>query len=126
MAQNMKKLIFAAVAANLMLVCVAQSGFAQARRQREYQPARPTISPYTGLLQTNFGALPNYFSLVRPQQEQTAFNRRIQNTTRFQSISIQNIGSRSAQPLTNQTGQNAGFEQYLHFYPPIRLRDRVR
>lgn len=123
----MKKLRLAVViTANLILACVAQNSFGQARGEREYQPARPTLSPYTGLLQSNFGALPNYFAIVRPQQQQTAFNRRIQTTTRFQAIRIQDIASGTDRPIANQTGQNAGFEQYLHFYPPIRLSDRSR
>ncbi len=102
-----------------------QSGFAQTRSQREYQPARPTISPYTGLTQTNFGALPNYFSIVRPQLEQRSFNRRIQTTTRFQSLSIQNVENRDPQAVS-RTGRSASFENYLHYYPTIRLRERRR
>lgn len=104
----------------------ASDSQAQRRTQRVYEPTRPTLSPYTGLLQSNSGALPNYFALVRPRLEQEAFNSRIQSTTRFQAIQIQNFGRGTTDPAARQTGRGAGFEHYLHYYPPIRLRDQRR
>ncbi|GAB5405595.1 MAG: hypothetical protein Aurels2KO_38260 [Aureliella sp.] len=121
----MRVATLAMLAASVAAVVPAQSSFAQTRSQRAYQPARPTISPYTGLTQSNFGALPNYFSIVRPQLEQRSFNRRIQTTTRFQALSIQNVENRET-PEVVRTGRSAGFENYLHYYQPIRLRERRR
>ncbi len=113
-------------AALVLVGVLALDCSAQTRQSGEYQPARPTISPYAGLLQTNVGSLPNYFSLVRPRLEQTAYIRQLQATTRVQSISIQNVRRETLTATTTQTGRSAGFEQYLHFYPPIRLSERIR
>lgn len=98
-----------------------QVAYGQQRRgPTQYQPANPTMSPYVGLLQGNTGAIPNYFSLVRPRLEQRAFNQQLQSTSRLQPIDIQQSTSSSATPSTRfQTGKNAGFGRYLHYYPEI-------
>lgn len=53
------------------LVCLGLSPIASAQR---YQPSRPTVSPYMNLLRNNNSPIPNYYSFVRPHQNQTAFN----------------------------------------------------
>jgi hypothetical protein len=40
----------------------------------QYQPRRPTVSPYLNLTRFNDGGLPNYYALVRPQIQQQQFN----------------------------------------------------
>ena len=105
----------------------ATSAQAQQRStQRRFEPARPTISPYVGLLQSNTGSIPNYFTLVRPRLDQQQFNSQVRATERIRSQQIQQL-SRSAaggEPVL-QTGKQAGFMQFLHFYPePDSLRRR--
>jgi hypothetical protein len=90
-----------------------------------YEPARPTVSPYAGLLQTNLGPIPNYHLLVRPRQQQRAFNQQLQATTQTQSLQIQALSSGAAQqPTAVQTGKGAGFMQYLHYYQPMQPVNR--
>lgn len=61
-------------------VCVAQVG--------QYQPSRPTVSPYLNLGRFNTGALPNYYSLVRPQIQQRDFNQQAQALNRAQQTQL--------------------------------------
>lgn len=105
------------------------SVYSQTRRgeERQYRPARETVSPYIGLLQGNAGAAPNFYTLVRPRLDQRAFNQQLQATSRIQSLDIQRItGSAESSPRAVLTGKNAGFEQYLHYYPtlPVTVRGR--
>lgn len=105
------------------IFAVASSGIATAQRPSDgqYRPARPTLSPYMGLLQTNTGPIPNYFSLVRPMMQQQSFNRQLSQATRAQSIQIQSLSTQGSQAQpTSQTGNASGFQQYLHYYPPMR------
>jgi len=98
------------------------SAFSQTRRSdvQRYQPARPTLSPYVGLLQGNRGAIPNYYTMVRPQLEQRTFNQQLQATARVQSLDIQTLtSSEDSSPRRVQTGKSAGFEQYLNYYPTL-------
>lgn len=105
----------------LGVVLVADDAAAQRGQGAQYRPAQPTMSPYIGLLQTNVGPIPNYFSLVRPRQEQRAFNRQLQATTRVQSLQIQQLSSGTPQqPSAPQTGKAAGFMQHLHYYPQVQ------
>jgi hypothetical protein len=104
------------------LICFLTANLeVHAQRPAQYQPARPTISPYARLLQTNVGPIPNYYSLVRPQLQQRAFNQQLQATTRVQSLQIQALSTGTPpQPLTPQTGKSAGFGQHLHYFPPVQ------
>lgn len=115
-------LAFAAVTLALATTAQAQ----QRSTQRSYEPASPTISPYVGLLQSNSGAIPNYFSLVRPRLDQQQFNSRVRATERIRSLQIQQLSrnAASSEPVL-ETGNQAGFMQFLHYYPdPNALRRR--
>ncbi len=98
------------------------NAFSQTRRSdvRRFQPARETLSPYVGLLQGNNGAIPNYYTLVRPRLEQRTFNQQLQATANVQSLDIQTLTtSADSRPRRVQTGKSAGFEQYLNYYPTM-------
>ena len=105
----------------LVSVMLASTVSAQRRSQWQYQPSSPTMSPYLNLLQTNFGPVPNYFSLVRPQLKQQAFNRQVETNQRSQSLQIQTLSEEvaPAAPIS-RTGKSGGFMEYLHYYPPAR------
>ena len=90
--------------------------FAQAPRR--YQPATPTVSPYLNLTRSNVGGLPNYYSLVRPQLQQQAFNnqQRVLNAQQ-QALQIQQSAAvdrlrNSLQQTIAPTGKRAGFMTY--------------
>jgi hypothetical protein len=103
------------------------NAFSQTRRSdvRQYRPAQGTLSPYVGLLQGNNGVIPNYYTLVQPRLEQRDFNQQIQATTRIQALDIQTLtGSPESTPRAVQTGKNAGFQQYLHYYPTMPVTRR--
>lgn len=64
----------AGVVAVLLLVGLVAPTVCLAQSVPRYQPSRPTISPYINLLRNNNSAVPNYYSFVRPMQQQMAFN----------------------------------------------------
>ena len=110
--------------AAILMCCIltasaASSAEAQQRStQRRFEPARPTVSPWLGLLQSNSGAIPNYFSLVRPRLEQQQFNAQVRANEQFRSLQIQQLNSSAAGGETvPQTGKPAGFMQFLHYFP---------
>lgn len=83
---------------------------------RRYQPNTPTVSPYLNLLRNdNNGGFPNYYSLVRPQLQQNAFNQRQrafnQQQLSFESQQAAAVGDLSAQvqPLITPTGKAGQF-----------------
>ena len=115
------------------LVCVACFGFAfapeasaQRRSNWQYQPSKQALSPYLNLLQTNFGPVPNYYSLVRPRLAQDSFNRQVEQSERAQSLRIQAISEQETQtqPIS-RTGKSSGFMDYLHYYPAPGARTTV-
>ena len=83
---------------------------------RRYQPNTPTVSPYLNLLRNdNNGGFPNYYSLVRPQLQQNAFNQR-QKGINAQQLSFdaqQNAAvgdlTTQVQPLIAPTGKAGQF-----------------
>jgi hypothetical protein len=104
--------VLAALAA-FGLLDASQSHGQQARR---YRPRTPTVSPYLNLLRREEGdGLPNYYSLVRPQLQQQAFNNQQQQFNQQQLIlSAQQsaaIGALSTQlqPTLTPTGKASGF-----------------
>jgi hypothetical protein len=106
---------------------LASDASAQRRSQWQFQPSSPTLSPYLNLLQTNFGPVPNYYSLVRPQLSQQAFNRQVEANQRSQTLRIQALTEEGAPaaPIT-RTGKAGGFMEYLHYYPPRQTPTRQR
>jgi hypothetical protein len=66
--------------------------------QRRYEPARPTVSPYLNLFGRQRGIVPNYFTEVRPlqqqyqfQQQQNQFNQTQQQRWQQQNQSIMQL-----------------------------------
>ena len=76
------------VAALLGCVWLTESCIAQVKR---YQPKSPTVSPYLNLTRTNTSAVPNYYSLVRPQQIQRAINQQEQALRQRQAGALQRL-----------------------------------
>lgn len=107
---------------------------------------RPTVSPLINLFNSNQGGVNNYFSFVRPLQQQQRLNQQQLN----QSARLQQQLNRPGQfggggPITlgpqlggqqsmlRQAPQGVGapstaatFLNYSHYYPPQRLRQRQR
>jgi len=106
-----------------LVAFTANDASAQRRIQRQYQPASPTVTPYLNLLQSNFGPIPNYYSMVRPRLQQQAFNRQVAASQRAQSLTIQAISEEQAEETpVSRTGKAAGFLNYLHYFPPPPTR----
>ena len=78
------------------------------QQPRRYQPATPTVSPYLNLTRSNVGGLPNYYSLVRPQLQQQAFNQQQLIVQAQQSAAVNRLRGELQQPLT-PTGKASGF-----------------
>jgi hypothetical protein len=106
----------------IVLACAAASS-----AQQRYQPSTPTVSPYLNLFQNNRGngplnrALPNYYSLVRPQLDQNQFNRAQLQVQQQQNQSIQQLQAGVgflAQQQTGQaiTGHNSWFRNTSQYY----------
>jgi hypothetical protein len=113
-------LIFVAVALFSPLTVRAQN------RSGQYTPSRPTVSPYLNLLRRDAGPVTNYYTQVRPQQQQQVINQQ-QQTINLQQQSLlqtQQQGLRSVQesvlqirqPQANPTGTGGGFMNFSHFY----------
>lgn len=108
--------------------------FAQVRR---YRPSTPTVSPYNALTRLNGGALPNYFSIVRPQLDQRAFNLQEQTLRRGQSqtlLRLQNDIQRGLLPAAAtgtgssflNPGTRSSFLDTSRFYPRVTTGRRLR
>ena len=92
-----------------------------------YTPQRPTVSPYLNLLRNDNGPVPNYYSLVRPQLNQQAFDRQIGSVARLQSLSIQRLEDVAQMQTTRSTGTGSVYRNLSHFYPAKRTAaDRRR
>ncbi|MCX7396074.1 MAG: hypothetical protein NT138_00175 [Planctomycetales bacterium] len=86
-----------------------------------YTPQRPTISPYLNLLRNDNGSLPNYFSLVRPQQNQRNLDNQILSTTRSQARQVQELNDLAAGGTSGgATGSAGTYRNLSHFYPANR------
>lgn len=96
---------FTASACLLALALVADAAHCQVQR---YQPSTPTVSPYLNLTRTNLSGLPNYYSLVRPQLNQRAFNQQQLQTQARQAQTLDQLRADVQGSLT-PTGKNAGF-----------------
>ena len=78
---------------------------------RRYQPRRPTTSSYLNLTRRSTGALPNYYSLVRPAQRQREFNRQEQAIRSQQAGALQRLQNQVQVGLrpAGATGKRSGF-----------------
>ena len=112
------------------LVACSATKRSDAQEIRRYQPATPTVSPYLSLGRFNTTGLPNYYTLVRPLNNQRQLNLRTQRLQRQQATTIQRLERRQLSPeavtgtgsrfLT--PGSRAGYQNTLQFYPPVTLR----
>lgn len=97
------------VLAGLVIACCADRCQAQVAR---YQPRTSTVSPYLNLGRTNFGGLPNYYALVRPQIQQREFNTQAARVAQLQAMEISSLQSQVQQGLAPQgtaTGSSSWF-----------------
>lgn len=107
MLANHQRLLIGAIAlCGCLFDCL--EGDAQVRR---YQPSKPTVSNYLNLTRQNNGAVPNYYSLVRPMQRQREFNLQEQSLRRQQAGAIQQLQNDVQQGLqpASPTGRQSGF-----------------
>lgn len=75
-------------------IALAAAGNSQAQyQQRRFQPSRPTVSPYLNLFRFNNSVIPNYQSLVRPEQEAIRFRQQQQQLDRQQQAELQRLQS---------------------------------
>lgn len=109
MCRSLRPLVFAALVA---MYCVNASG------QPRYAPSRPAISPWLNLTGggSNFGGLPDYYRLVRPQQEQR----------RFETLAIQRFSLIDELRTSGSTGSGSVFNNLSHYYPSSRTRSGRR
>jgi hypothetical protein len=85
---------------------------------RRYEPSRPTVSPYLNLFRERTGVVPNYYTLVRPLQDQYHVNQLQQQYMRQQNQVIQQLQSEvyglqrnPASPMVAPTGKGSWFGQ---------------
>jgi hypothetical protein len=85
---------------------------------RRYQPSRPTVSPYLNLFRERTGVVPNYYTLVRPFQDQYHVNQLQQQYMRQQNQVIQQLQTdvyglqkNQAAPVIAPTGTGSWFGQ---------------
>jgi hypothetical protein len=93
----------------ILLLAAALPADAQGQVARRYQPSRPTVSPYLNLFRNNVGPLPNYYSLVRPQINQQAFNTQIAAQQAQQKSALNLLQSQPAQQAATPTGKSGWF-----------------
>jgi hypothetical protein len=80
-----------------------------------YQPQRPTVSPYLNLLRNDNGALPNYYSLVRPQLNQQSFDNQILSRAESQARATQKLSDVATKGQSGPTGTSSTFRNFSHF-----------
>src|SRR4051812_29542348 len=92
MSTNLKSCLAISVAASCLVLASATAGTGQQR----YQPSTPTVSPYLNLFQNQRNgqfnrALPNYYTLVRPQLQQQQVNQTQQKLIQQQDSTIEQL-----------------------------------
>jgi len=102
---------------------------------RRYQPASPTVSPYLNLVRPE-GALPNYYSQVRPQQQQRQLQQDVARFGRQQSLVNRRLEQQLGQPRailptgTASWFMNDGPRGYFlnsgRYYDQLELRGPIR
>ena len=122
----------------IQLICIAlaigfvigMSDTAEAQRPGHFFPARPTFSSYLLYRQVNNTGIPNYYSYVRPaNQNRTLRPATINSTSRRQALSIEDevakvLESQLRQRVTTGIGQPsvaAQFGDTSHFYPRTQI-----
>jgi TolA-binding protein len=127
MPTNSKFCLAVAMTAGMLTLVGGATNTAQAQG---YQPSRPTVSPYLNLFQNNRGgqfnrALPNYYSLVRPQQQQQQVNQTQQQLLQQQNGTLQELQGnvqtlqqqKTGQPVV--TGHNSWFLNTSRYYSQV-------
>lgn len=122
MAAPVKLVLAIACVASGILLSSPEASVAQER----YTPSTPTVSPYLNLFQNNRNggpisrALPNYYSLVRPQLQQNRINNNQQQLIQQQNTVIdqlqQNVQVLQQQPGNVVTGHNSWFLNTSRYY----------
>lgn len=97
---------------------LVDAGASYGQYQRRYEPSRPTVSPYLNLFRFNNSVIPNYQSLVRPEQDALRFKQQQQIYDRQQSRKLNQLQSTVQvlqQPVATElvapTGKNAWFQR---------------
>jgi hypothetical protein len=122
----------------ILLILVVCSRDAEAQVKR-YQPNRPPLSPYLNLLRPE-GALPNYYALVRPLEEQRRFEQNVQDFERRQVFVNYNLEQKLGQPqgiiatgtagrFMSDTGANGAYlnsRRYFNQFQSQRPNNRRR
>ena len=107
MLASRQKTMFLILTAGILGFAINSSS-AQVRR---YQPSRPTTSSYLNLTRFNPTPTPNYYSLVRPAQQQRAFNqqeRALRSQQAGAILQLQNDVQRGLQ-AAGTTGNRSSF-----------------
>lgn len=106
----------------IFCLSLVASATMQAQEWPRYAPSRPTVSPYLNLTNQNRGVLPNYYSLVRPMQNQVAFDNRIAAVAQAQARNIRSLQQLTAPITTQGTGTASVYQNYSHYYPMLSSR----
>ena len=77
---------------------------------RRYEPSRPTVSPYLNLFRNRDSNpfLPNYYTFVRPMQQQQRLNQTQEQLIQQQSRAIGQLQTQVQQLGQGQVGQMSG------------------
>ncbi|EGJ32847.1 hypothetical protein LYNGBM3L_75450 [Moorena producens 3L] len=128
---SMKNLIF--ILFSIVFTLLASTASAQ-QNSSQYEPSTPTVSPYLNLLRRdNQGGLPNYYTFVRPAQQQQRTLRQINSRFNRQSSTLAQLQNSivefSAPPTGSGSGfmlqgRRSGFQKYSHFFPLPRRQGR--
>jgi|SRR3972149_4478917 len=81
------------IAVLAVVVLLLDAGVGDAQYVRRYEPSRPTVSPYLNLFRFNNSIIPNYQSLVRPEQQALRFKQQQLQFDRQQSQAIRQLQS---------------------------------
>jgi hypothetical protein len=81
-----------AVLVGVLTLCSAGAAHAQ-YQSRRFEPSRPTVSPYLNLFRFNNSVIPNYQSLVRPEQQAQRFKQQQQQLDRQQQEALRQLQS---------------------------------
>jgi len=133
---------FLSVSCVVFVALLCSADRAEAQRVPNYN-RRPTVSPYINLFNNNQGGVNNYFSFVRPMQQQQRLNQQQYNQNARLQQQLYNPQGQFGAPITlgpqvggpqtmlrpgNQgTGMPstaATFFNYSHYYPVPQQRAR--
>lgn len=116
----MKRLLVPAMVFVSAVLCFEQFALAQRPARSSYRPSRPTLSPWFNLYRSEGGALDNYHSFVRPEQQLRRTLTQQESAIRQQGASLRTLGGQmssmqQAYP-TRPTGTGSTFMNFSHYY----------